>query len=121
MGKAIRGFSEDALNMLLSYTWPGNVREFQNVVERGVILCKGNEVSAGDIVLGAGAPLDTLHKYRTLIPPEGISLEEIEKGLIVAALQMTGNNQVKAANLLKISRNTLRYRMEKFGIPFAGA
>lgn len=121
MGKAIRSFSEEALGMLLSYTWPGNVREFQNVIERAVILCKGDEISPGDIVLGSGAPADILHKYRTLIPPEGISLEEVEKGLIVAALQMTGNNQVKAANLLKITRNTLRYRMEKFGIPFAGA
>jgi two-component system NtrC family response regulator len=121
MGKAIRSFSEEALNMLLSYAWPGNVREFQNVVERAVILCKGNEINLGDIVLGAGAPADTLHKYRTLIPPEGISLEEVEKGLIVAALHMTGNNQVRAANLLKITRNTLRYRMEKFGIPFTCA
>ncbi len=121
MGKSVQGFSEDALNMLVSYVWPGNVREFQNIVERAVILCKGSEISHGDILLGAGAPLDPHHKYCSLIPPEGISLEEVEKGLIVAALQMTGNNQVKAANLLKITRNTLRYRMEKFGIPFAGA
>jgi DNA-binding NtrC family response regulator len=120
MGKAIAGFSENAINMLLSYTWPGNVREFQNVIERAVILCKGSEISTDVIVLGAGVPADTLHKYRALIPAEGISLEEVEKGLIVAALQMTGNNQVKAANLLKITRNTLRYRMEKFGIPFTG-
>ena len=121
MGKSIQGFSDDALNMLVSYAWPGNVREFQNIVERAVILCKDGKIGPGDIVLGTVAPADPLNKYCSLIPPEGISLEEVEKGLIVAALQMTGNNQVKAANLLKITRNTLRYRMEKFGIPFASA
>jgi DNA-binding NtrC family response regulator len=121
MGKAVSGFSEAALGMLRSYAWPGNVREFQNVIERAVILSRANEIVPGDIVLGYGSQADAAAKFSALIPAEGISLEEVEKGLIVAALQMAGNNQVRAAGLLKITRNTLRYRMEKFGIPFAGA
>jgi DNA-binding NtrC family response regulator len=125
MGKIIQGISQEAVNVLASYPWPGNVRELQNVIERAVILCRNKELTPAEINLlsteSTGAH-DTgfLQRLKMLIPSHGISLDEIEKGLITAALQMSGNNQVRAAGLLKITRNTLRYRMEKFGIPYNG-
>lgn len=116
IGKDIQGISQNALDVLLSYNWNGNVRELQNVLERAVIVCKGKELTPQDINLCSGEETDMLSKLKMLIPPSGISLEDIEKNLIIAALDMTNNNQVKAATLLHITRNTLRYRMEKFGI-----
>lgn len=121
MAKTISGISDEAMDILLSYQWPGNVREFQNVIERSVILCKGSEITAGEILLAYGGQAGVMQKFKALIPPGGISLEEVEKNLITAALEMAGNNQVRAAQFLKITRNTLRYRMEKYGIPFPGA
>jgi DNA-binding NtrC family response regulator len=121
MGKTIQGISSDAVSILDSYPWPGNVRELQNVIERAIILCRGKELTPSEINLlnteTTGIHDGGLHqRLKTIIPTHGISLEEVEKGLITAALQMSGNNQVKAAGLLKITRNTLRYRMGKFGI-----
>lgn len=121
MGKGVRSISAEALNQLRSYAWPGNVREFQNVMERAVILCAGDTLEVGDILPGPQKGSAIPQSFRALIPAGGISLDEVEKGLICAALEISGNNQVRAAQLLKISRNTLRYRMEKFGIPFASA
>jgi two-component system NtrC family response regulator len=121
MGKAVKGISQDALNSLRSYSWPGNVRELQNVIERAVILCTGSEIGQGDLLIDTkNGQTGLLSSFSALIPPEGIALEDVEKGLIRAALDISGNNQVRAAQLLKISRNTLRYRMEKYGIPFTG-
>jgi DNA-binding NtrC family response regulator len=116
MGKNILGISQEAIDMLLSYHWHGNVRELQNVLERAVIVCKGAELAPQDINLCSAEDTYILNRLKMLIPPGGISLEDIEKNLIIAALDMANNNQVKAANLLHITRNTLRYRMEKFGI-----
>lgn len=117
IGKSIQGISQAALDELLSYPWHGNVRELQNVLERAVIVCKGTELAPQDINLCSGEDANSMiGRLKMLISPGGISLEDIEKNLIIAALDISNNNQVKAANLLHITRNTLRYRMEKFGI-----
>jgi DNA-binding NtrC family response regulator len=120
MGKAVRTYSEEALALLRSYAWPGNVRELQNVVERAVILSKTDTIGAAEIALGGGTAAERAGAFRALIPSDGISLEEVERQLIAAALDLADQNQVKAAALLRITRNTLRYRMEKYGIPFHG-
>ncbi len=107
-------FSKEAMEKLRQYPWPGNIRELQNVVERCVILRKTNLIDAGDIQLPDSKPEfsgDIFH-----IPPDGISLEEVEKGLIVQALKMSGGNRSQAARLLNIPRHVLIYRLEKFDL-----
>ena len=102
----------------MGYNWPGNVRELRNVIERAMIL------GDGDILLMEHLPLDSseslpvgVEKSKGFrIPPEGISMEKVEEDLVRQALEMTGGNQTKAAKLLDISRDSLRYRMQKFGI-----
>jgi DNA-binding NtrC family response regulator len=106
--------SKEAMKKLQFYQWPGNIRELQNVIERCVILRKTNLINADDIQLPDSNPStssETLH-----IPPDGISLEEVEKGLITKALQMSKGNRSQAARLLKIPRHVLIYRLEKFDI-----
>jgi two-component system NtrC family response regulator len=99
-----------------SYRWPGNVRELENVVERIVVLASGDEITLADLP-------DFLKRERTGaealhidLPPHGIGLEVVEKELIVRALEKFNWNQTQAARYLDISRKTLIYRMEKFGL-----
>ena len=116
IGKQVKGTSPDAMNLLISHPWRGNVRELHNCLERAMILCNRQSVEPEDLLLdreplNPTAPFGNIH-----IPVEGISLEEVEQFLIKQALAMAKNNQTRAATLLKISRNTLRYRMEKYDI-----
>lgn len=104
-------FSEEAMAVLMAYAWPGNIRELQNVVERCLILRNADEIEAFDIGLDpsvAGLGID--------IPPEGISLVEVEKNLIIRALDMSHGNRSQAARLLRIPRHVLIYRLEKFDL-----
>src|SRR3954447_931419 len=98
------------------YSWPGNIRELENVLERIVVLSRGPEVTLSDLPeflrpehTGTGA-------LQLRLPPEGISLEALEKELIMRALEKFGGNQTKAAQYLDLSRKTLIYRMEKHGL-----
>jgi two-component system response regulator AtoC len=111
--------SKETLHTLLKYDWPGNVRELRNVVERAVILSGGGEI------LPIHLPPEIVEpkgKRRGLdlkdfeIPEEGIPLEEVERELIKKALAMTEGNLSKAARILYITRDTLRYRINKLGI-----
>ncbi len=114
--KRIKGLSGEARAKLLSYQWRGNVRELRNVLERAMIFAEG-EVLEGDFLqLGPTAsgesPGSLIDTFR--LPPEGIPLEEIEKKLLQNALQLSNGNQSKAAQLLHLSRDTFRYRLEKY-------
>ncbi|MGD0870069.1 MAG: sigma-54 dependent transcriptional regulator [Bryobacteraceae bacterium] len=98
------------------YRWPGNVRELENVVERLVVLAAGDEIGFSDLpdfLQHLKAGLDAIQFE---LPPHGISLEGIEKELILKALQRFEGNQTQAAKYLDISRRTLIYRMEKYGL-----
>lgn len=116
IGKQIKGVSSKAMRLLSSHLWSGNVRELQNCLERAIILCKKQTVGRKDLLLDR----EPLHLNCSLpyieIPPEGVSLKKVEKALIEQALSMSNGNRTRAAELLKISRNTLRYRMEKYSI-----
>jgi len=112
-GKNIKGVSPRAMDMLTNYNWPGNVREVENVIERAVILGSKNTLLPESLPLHLKEESDKMEIH---IPPEGIALEKVEKSLIREALKMTRGNQSRAAKLLDISRNTLRYRIRKFGI-----
>jgi two-component system NtrC family response regulator len=99
-----------------AYSWPGNVRELENVTERIVVLARGQVITVEDLpdFLRRERPgTDELHFD---LPPQGISLEQVEKELIVRALEKFHWNQTHAAQYLDISRKTLIYRMEKFGL-----
>jgi len=115
--KPIHRIEEEAYVKLGGYSWPGNVRELRNVLERAVLLCKGDTIGADDVVVGrvdsAGASLDLSH---ITLPPGGLDLRELESKLIRQAMARTDNNQTKAAKLLKLSRDALRSRLEKLGI-----
>lgn len=98
------------------YRWPGNIRELENIVERLVVLARGNEITPADLP-------DYLRKeppgpdpYNLDLHPQGISLEAVERELIVKALERFQGNQTHAAKYLDISRKALIYRMEKHGI-----
>ena len=115
--KPVTTIEEGAYEKLYAYGWPGNVRELRNVLERAVLLRKGDSVGAGDIVLGRlnETPCASGAESMTL-PPGGVDLREIENHLIRQALARTKKNQTQAAKLLHISRDALRYRMEKLGL-----
>ncbi|MCA9502313.1 MAG: sigma-54-dependent Fis family transcriptional regulator [Spirochaetaceae bacterium] len=113
------GLSEAALRRLTAYAWPGNVRELRNVIERAVLIERGTQVS-GETVARLLEP----HGARPIasgeiqLPEGGLNLAELERSLIVQALEATDGNQTKAAKLLGLTRDTLRYRLEKFDIEY---
>jgi DNA-binding NtrC family response regulator len=111
----IKGISKEALELMKSYNWPGNIRELRNVIERIVVL------ENCDFILPEHLPKEiTSEKIklteRFILPDEGISLEDVEKDLIIQALQKARNNKTVAAKLLNISYESLRYQIKKFGL-----
>jgi two-component system, NtrC family, response regulator AtoC len=111
--KRITGVSPAAAALLMTYGWPGNVRELRNVVERAMLLTEGDRLEAHDFGalqarVGSGDPFE--------LPATGVALEELERSLVVQALKRSGGNQTKAAALLGINRDQIRYRIEKFGL-----
>ncbi|MFQ5429037.1 MAG: sigma-54-dependent transcriptional regulator [Phycisphaerae bacterium] len=109
-----RNLSAEAVNKLLHYAWPGNVRELRNTIERAVLLAKNATLAPHDLVLGTVSQGPSTIPIE--LPPDGISLQTIEEQLVRKALAQTGNNQTKAAKLLHLSRDQLRYRMERYGL-----
>jgi DNA-binding NtrC family response regulator len=110
--------SKEAMDKLMSYDWPGNVRELRNSVERAVLLGSGPEIGADEIALGRPSPAGAGEDGARLLklPAKGLVLEELERDLVVQALERTAGNQTRAADLLGITRDQIRYRMEKFGL-----
>ncbi|MGD0498750.1 MAG: sigma-54 dependent transcriptional regulator [Bryobacteraceae bacterium] len=98
------------------YRWPGNVRELENVIERLTVLAVGDEITLSDLPEFLRGERSGREALQLELPPQGISLEAVEKELILKALQRFDGNQTKAAAFLDISRRTLIYRMEKHGI-----
>ncbi|HXY07525.1 MAG TPA: sigma-54 dependent transcriptional regulator [Terriglobales bacterium] len=98
------------------YRWPGNVRELENVVERMVVLARGDEITVQDLPEFLRRERAGVEALEIDLPPQGVSLEAIEKELIVKALERCAWNQTQAARYLDISRKTLIYRMERHGI-----
>lgn len=102
-----------AFNM---YAWPGNVRELENVIERALVLDRDGVVGLDDLPDRLRAGGQRIGNLKIELPDEGISLEEVERELLLAALEKHGWNQTRAAAYLKITRSTLLYRMQKFGL-----
>ena len=119
--KNVKGISPEAEKLLVNYPWYGNTRELKNVIERICILEDTDVIYPEHIPSEIVDYADTsevspVEEVPFNIPPEGLSLKDVEKDLIMKALQMVNGNQTRAARLLGISRDALRYKMQKFGL-----
>ncbi|MBS3977894.1 MAG: sigma-54-dependent Fis family transcriptional regulator [Syntrophomonadaceae bacterium] len=117
--KKIKGISPEAMKILQAYQWPGNVRELENAIERSLIVASGETILPEHLPFSAAASHRKPFETDGLIirfPSGGISLDEVEQGLILEALRRTGGNRTGAAKLLGITRSALLYRMEKHGL-----
>jgi two-component system, NtrC family, response regulator AtoC len=110
--KRVRGLSAEAMAILEQHRWPGNVRELRNAIERAMLLADRDYLLPEDFsTLSRSASSGTFR-----LPAEGVSLDEVERQLLVQALERTGGNQTHAGTLLGINRDQVRYRIEKFGL-----
>jgi two-component system NtrC family response regulator len=116
---SLKDISPEAEELLVAYRWPGNIRELRNVIERIVVL------ENDGLVLPKHLPAEILQRKERAaakpfpgltIPDTGLSLEEVEKSLIVQALEKAGSNKTLAAKLLGITYDSLRYQVKKFGL-----
>jgi transcriptional regulator with GAF, ATPase, and Fis domain len=110
--KHVRGLSAAAQELLDHYTWPGNVRELRNAIERAMLLADRPQLEPQDFT----TLTRTVSAAHFKLPAEGVNLEEVERQLVVQALERANNNQTRAAELLGLNRDQVRYRMEKFGL-----
>ena len=112
--KEVRGATPEAITLLRGYSWPGNIRELRNAVERAMLLADSDWLGPEHFPMSVarrsgGAQLLEL-------PEEGVNLETVERELVVQALKRTGWNHTRAAALLGLNRDQIRYRVEKFGL-----
>lgn len=133
--KNFSGITHAAMQALEGYTWPGNVRELRNTIERAMMLSSGPEIDMKHLPEEVTNPRqkyansqnpgviskDGSHRLQIQLPPEGVTMEGVERELIIMALQQHGYNQTRAAKTLGMSRDTLRYRMKKFEIKEEGS
>jgi transcriptional regulator with PAS, ATPase and Fis domain len=111
--KRVRGASPEALTALEQYRWPGNIRELRNAIERAMLLMDHEWLQPDDF---ATLTRTTTVTSQFRLPPGGLVLEDVERQLVVQALERAGGNQTHAGQLLGINRDQVRYRIEKFGL-----
>jgi PAS domain S-box-containing protein len=116
----IEGLSEESARLLTAHAWPGNVRELRNAIERAMILEESALIRPASLPISVTRP-EPAHVAVApagggSFPSDGISLEENERHLVVTALDKANGNQTQAARLLRITRDTLRYKMKKFDL-----
>ena len=125
LGRRFAGFDREAENLLLGYAWPGNVRELRNVVERAMVLERGGSISRRALVLDWATDdeppgTEAAGVFDRQAPPDRpagiVPLEELEREMVARAMRATAGNQTRAAELLGITRDQLRYRLKQFGI-----
>ncbi len=113
--RMLKGFTPRAVDLLMRYDWPGNVRELENVVERAVIMARGEMITPMEFPENL-KKLDLELKEPSLTLSAGRSLKEVEKEMILRTLAETGGNRTHAANILGISRRTLQLKLKEYGI-----
>ena len=115
----IEGVTDGAAKLLISHDWPGNVRELRNAIERAMILEESSLITPPSLPIAIARPESSLAAVAPMgieIPTDGLSLEDNERTLLGRALEKTNGNQTQAARLLRITRDTLRYKMKKFNL-----
>jgi transcriptional regulator with GAF, ATPase, and Fis domain len=111
--KTVLGATPASMRLLQSYGWPGNVRELRNVIERAMLLSEGDRLEPADF---AALRLSSASDNGFELPANGLDLEQLERSFVVQALKRSAGNQTKAAALLGLKRDQIRYRVEKFGL-----
>ncbi len=117
--KTMESFSPDAEELVLAYGWPGNVRELKNVIRSIVVLHNGKSVLPEYLppeLNRRKKPQAGAEETKFVLPDEGISLDDFERDLILQALERSGRNKTKAAKLLRVSYDSFRYQLKKFGL-----
>jgi two-component system, NtrC family, response regulator AtoC len=115
--KRVKGLTAEAQVLLEQYRWPGNVRELRNAIERSMLLADKDRLAPDDFTTLSR----TTQTATFRLPPDGVNLEEVERQLLVQALDRCHGNQTRAGALLGINRDQVRYRIEKFGLTRVGA
>jgi two-component system response regulator AtoC len=135
LGKRVGGIEPEAMELLMGYSWPGNIRELENLMERSVLFADGDLVQANalpDALRERGVhhptPVAGIGHIGSIAAPSGASMKEIvrqaqaelERGLIAKALEETGGNVTRAAKRLQISRKSLQVKMKELGLRGSG-
>ncbi len=116
-GMGVTSVDPEVIDLLCRYSWPGNIRQLESVVERAVLLSEGNRIIPTDLPLEIRLKTWEASKpYGFEIPSEGIDIEEFERQIIIQAMERTGWVIAKGARLLGLTYRTLQYRLEKFGL-----
>jgi DNA-binding NtrC family response regulator len=115
-GRKIKGLSGEARKLIMEYGWPGNVRQLESAVERAILLAETDRLEIEDLPFEIRQSSEPATSFAFKLPPEGISFEDLERSLIVQAMEQSSWNITRAAKLLGLSFRTLQYRLDKFGI-----
>jgi two-component system response regulator HydG len=108
-GKTLTGFTTEALERLSSYGWPGNVRELENVIERAVVMCQGEQITVVDL------PQHLVPaKLRGGVEIPGATMAEIERFAITKTLEATGGSTSRAAEMLQMSVRKVQYKLHEY-------
>src|SRR5215469_1564122 len=118
-GKPVDGITPAGMKMLIDFHWPGNVRELENIIERGVTLSAGSTLDVADIHLDPPSHRVAVPSAAGSMLPAGMTLDQWEDEAIRDALKQANGNKSQAARALGLSRNALRYRLSKMGVPDA--
>jgi DNA-binding NtrC family response regulator len=116
-GKPITGITPPTMQRLMEFHWPGNVRELENIIERALALSTGTVIDVGDIQLDASPSSPSRPSAPVAFLADGMTLDQFEDEIVKEALRRAGGNKSQAARLLGLSRNALRYRLSKMGVP----
>jgi transcriptional regulator with PAS, ATPase and Fis domain len=114
--RLVRGLTPEARTVMQDYAWPGNVRQLESAIERAILLCEGDLITIEDLPLEVRQETRPVAEGAFKLPPEGVMFEDVERNLILQAMERTDYNITKAAKLLGLTFRTLQYRLEKFGI-----
>ena len=115
-GKHVHGFTPRAREALMGYPWPGNVRELQHAIEQAVVLCEEDLISTEDLPI---EPPDREVEPLSLMVP-GVTLAEVERYTIMKTLEAVGGSPTRAAKILGVSKRTIQYRLQEWGVTKRG-
>jgi transcriptional regulator with PAS, ATPase and Fis domain len=119
--KDVAGIDKAAMAVMQAYPWPGNVRELRNLIERAMLMARGGFLTLADLPGELKKPAAAAAEKGSpaagvAFGPEGVDIREVERSLILKALEQAGWNQSRAAALLHMSRDQLRYRVKRYGL-----